>query len=325
MNSFGQIFRISVFGESHGESIGALIDGCPPSLPIAGTDFSLDMARRKPGSVGTTSRVESDEVKIISGVYNGYSTGSPVLLLISNSDAIPADYERIKNLPRPGHSDFVSNAKYRGYADLRGGGHFSGRITAAIVAAGVIAKKVIPDVQIKADLISAGGSSNIQDAVIQALQDGDSVGGIVECRLDNLPVGLGEPFFNSVESLISHIIFAIPAIKGIEFGSGFKAAEMRGSVHNDEILDINGNTATNNSGGINGGITNGNQAVFRVAVKPASSIAKAQHTIDLSTGVKADIRIKGRHDACIALRMPVIIEAAVACVFADLTLLAKAL
>jgi chorismate synthase len=223
--------------------------------------------------------------------------------------------------PRPGHADFTAFRKYGGFNDFRGGGTFSGRLTAALVTAGVIAKKLLAPLRIEAYLLEAGGSADIDAALKPALDQGDSIGGLVECRVNGLPVGLGEPFFDSVESLLSHLIFSIPGIKGIEFGSGFACARMQGSAYNDEITAVNGQTRTNHAGGINGGITNGNELVLRVAVKPTSSIAVAQQTIDMGTGEQRELVIGGRHDTCIGLRVPVIVEAACAIVFADLMLL----
>ena len=230
-------------------------------------------------------------------------------------------YEAVKTTPRPGHADWVALKKFGGFADLRGSGHFSGRLTAALVAAGVVAKKLLAPVQVRATLLEAGGSPDIERAVAEAMAAQDSVGGLVECRVEGLPAGLGEPFFDSAESLISHGIFAIPAIKGIEFGVGFQAARMRGSAVNDALEDASGRTATNRAGGINGGITNGNQLLFRVAVKPTSSIRAPQTTLDLGTNAPTVLSMGGRHDACIALRAPVVVEAVAAAVLADLMLM----
>jgi chorismate synthase len=323
VNRFGRIFSVQIFGESHGYGVGILIDGCPEGISLAEDDFMTDLIRRNSGLPGTTPRREPDSPLLKSGLFNGYTTGAPILIEFPNLDVKSEDYYRIKNTPRPGHSDLTAYTKYRGFNDFRGGGHFSGRLTAGLVAAGVVAKKVIHPAFAKADLISAGGSVDIEKAVLEALEDGDSVGGVVECRIKKLPVGLGEPFFDSVESVISHIIFSIPAVKGIEFGSGFAAAGMKGSEHNDEILDLQGNTSTNNAGGINGGISNGNEIYFRVAFKPTSSISKEQNTTDLQTGEQVKLSLRGRHDACIALRTPVVVEAAAAIALADLTLLNK--
>lgn len=318
MNSFGRKFRISIFGESHGPNVGIIIDGCPAGIPLQLDDFAKDLDRRRSGKAGTTKRTEEDTPEIVSGWFNGHTTGSPLTIIFQNKDVQSADYQNIVDTPRPGHADWVAKYKFGGYNDPRGGGHFSGRLTLALVAAGVIAKKVIPEVQVHAGLIEAGGSKDIDAAVKNAMDIGDSIGGIVECRARNIPVGLGEPFFDSVESVISHIVFSIPAIKGIEFGSGFASARMFGSENNDPIVDSTGRTATNNAGGITGGISNGNELVFRVAVKPTSSIQKPQSTYSFVTDKVEELKIQGRHDTCIALRVPVVVEAVTAIALADL-------
>ena len=320
MNSFGVIFRVSLFGESHGPAIGVVIDGCPPGLSVSPKDFTEDLTRRQSGSRGTTKRREPDLPEILSGVFQDVSTGAPITLITRNSDRISSDYDEFKNIPRPGHADFVSGAKYSGFSDMRGSGHFSGRITWGLVAAGVVAKKIAASSGISAKLISAGGSEDIESALDKAIEANDTIGGVIECRVKNPPVGLGEPFFYSFESALSHLIFSIPAIKGIEFGAGFAAASMRGSVHNDPFVDSSGRTATNNSGGINGGITNGNEIIFRVVVKPTSSTGTDQTTYNFREGKMTTLKVKGRHDTCIALRIPVIVEAAAAITMADLML-----
>lgn len=321
MNSFGRILRVSLFGESHGEAVGVVIDGCPPGIPVSAEDFVKDLSRRKSGRKGTTPRKEDDMPEILSGIYNGFTTGSPVTVISHNRNTDPGAYDRFSNVPRPGHADFTSRLKYLGYSDPRGSGHFSGRITWGLVAAGVIAKKILAGTTFNATLIEAGGSNDIEKAVDEALKAGDSIGGIVECVIQNPPVGAGEPFFYSAESAISQAVFSIPAIKAIEFGAGFRAASMRGSEHNDPFISTDGKTLTNNAGGINGGITNGNPVVFRVAVKPTSSVGVEQTTLDFSTGKSVVLKAEGRHDACIALRMPVIIEAAAAIALSDLVLI----
>jgi len=321
MNSFGALFKVSVFGESHGSAIGVVIDGCPSGIPIAQDDFIKDLSRRRSGSKGTTSRHETDLPEILSGVCNGHTTGSPITVMTRNSDKISQDYDDFKSVPRPGHADYVAGIKYSGFADLRGSGHFSGRITWGLVVAGVIAKIIIRPAEINAELISAGGMADIDLALEKAMAEGDTIGGIIECTVTDPQKALGEPFFYSVESALSHIIFSIPAIKGIEFGSGFSAAAMKGSVHNDPIINKTGRTLTNNAGGINGGITNGNEIIFRVAVKPTSSTGIVQKTFDFNGGNMTELKVKGRHDTCIALRMPVIIEAASAIALADLLLI----
>lgn len=320
MNSIGKIFRAQIFGESHGEGVGVVIDGCPPGLGISEEIIESETARRRSGAKGTTERKEPDKPKIMSGVYKGRSTGAPITIFFANEDAKSEDYGEIRKTPRPGHADFTAYKKYKGINDPQGGGAFSGRMTVALVAAGAIAKKIIEPIEINAEILEVGGSKNIDEAVEAAIEEKDSVGGVVECVARNVPVGLGEPFFDSVESAVSHIIFAIPAIKAIEFGSGFAAARMKGSEHNDAIINIDGETETNNAGGINGGITNGNDIIFRVAVKPTSSIGKPQRTVNLETSAPETIKLEGRHDACIALRTPPIIEAAAAIALADLKL-----
>ncbi|OFY63430.1 MAG: chorismate synthase [Bacteroidetes bacterium RBG_13_42_15] len=321
MNSIGIVFRVSLFGESHGNAIGVVIDGCPPGIPLKPDDFMTDLSRRQSGSKGTTNRREPDKPDILSGVYNDMTTGSPVTLITRNSDKISSDYDDFKSVPRPGHADYVAGVKYMGFSDLRGSGHFSGRITWGLVAAGVIAKVIIRPSEINAKLISSGGMANIDLAVEKAMAGGDTIGGIIECAVANPRKGMGEPFFYSVESALSHIVFSIPAIKGIEFGSGFASASMKGSENNDAFIDKTGKTLTNNSGGINGGITNGNEIIFRVAVKPTSSTGIAQRTFNFGTGNMTELKVKGRHDTCIALRMPVIVEAAAAIALADLLMI----
>lgn len=323
MNSFGRIFRISIFGESHGAMLGVIIDGCPAGIPLKETDFTTDLQRRKPGTAGTTTRIEEDAPKIVSGVFQDKTTGVPITILFENNNTRSSDYDAIKHTPRPGHADFVLHKKFNGFNDYRGGGHSSGRLTLALVAAGVVAKKILSPANVTATLTEAGGNTNIEAALQAAIEAQDSIGGIVSCHISDLPVGLGEPFFDSVESVISHMVFSIPAIKGIEFGSGFGAAAMTGSKHNDAIIDAEGTTKTNYAGGINGGITNGNELYFRVAVKPTSSTPKEQHTWNKQTQSVESFTVKGRHDLCIALRVPVVVEAVTAIVIADLMLISK--
>ncbi len=318
MNIFGNIFRVSIFGESHGSHVGITIDGCPPGILLDASDFTADLDRRKAGAKGTTTRQEADEPKIVTGVFNGKTTGAPLTILFENTNTRSGDYDALKATPRPGHADFVLYEKFKGFNDHRGGGHSSGRLTLCLVAAGVVAKKITPNININAKLVEAGGIRDIEAALQKAIDDQDSIGGIVACTATGLPVGLGEPFFDSVESLISHAIFSIPAVKGIEFGSGFKAAAMTGSKHNDPIIDEQGTTLTNNAGGINGGITNGNELFFRVAIKPTSSTPKEQQTWNKETKSVEAFQVKGRHDLCIALRVPVVVEAVTAMVLADL-------
>jgi len=321
MNSFGRLLRISIFGESHGKSVGVTIDGCPAGLPVSAEDFMADLTRRKSGAKGTTPRTEADEPHFISGVFKGKTTGAPLTILFENTNIKPKDYSNLREQPRPGHADFVAQKKFGGYGDYSGGGHFSGRLTVALVAAGVIAKKIIQPIEVSARILEVGGQKDKAAAIDEAVANKDSIGGLIECTASQMPVGLGEPFFDPVESLISHIIFAIPATKGIEFGSGFTAARMKGSEHNDLIVSAEGKTQTNHAAGINGGISNGNDLVFRVAIKPTSSIGLAQNTFNFANGAVEELKVEGRHDACIALRIPPVIEAATAIVLADLMLI----
>ena len=320
MNSFGTLFRVSIYGESHGIQIGVVIDGCPAGIPLTENDLMEDFARRRAGGRGTTPRVEPDLPRIVSGVFQGKTTGAPLSIVFENTNIKSEDYGNLWDHPRPGHADFTSQQKYGGYNDPRGGGHFSGRITLGIVAAGVVAKKIIAPTTVAATLIEAGGSTDIEAAVERAITAKDSIGGIIECRCKNMAVGLGEPFFNSAEALISHMVFAIPATRGIEFGSGFKAAAMTGSEHNDNIIAQDGTTDTNFASGINGGISNGNDIVFRVPIKPTSSIGLPQETYNFDEQRVSPLQIEGRHDVCIALRIPVVIECGTAIVLADLML-----
>jgi len=329
MNSFGRIFRVSIFGESHGDSVGINIDGCPAGLPLAAEDFSIDIERRKGGQKGTTPRKEDDIPIFKTGLFNGKTTGAPITILFENKNTRSGDYEKQRAVPRPGHADFVGHKKFGGFEDYRGGGHFSGRLTVALVAAGVISKKLLAlltsssagKLEIKSTITEIGGEKNIEEGLQKAIDAKDSVGGVIECRVTGLPIGLGEPFFDSVESLLSHIVFAIPAVRGIEFGTGFAAAKMFGSEHNDAIENMEGKTRTNHAGGVVGGITNGNELVFRIAIKPTSSTPKEQETLNWESGQIESFSVKGRHDLCIALRVPVILEAVTAIVLADLLLL----
>ncbi len=321
MNSFGRIFRVHIFGESHGECVGLTIDGCPAGLSLSVDDFAADVERRKPGALGTTPRKEDDIPQIKTGLFNGKTTGAPITIIFENKNTRSSDYEKQRAVPRPGHADFVASKKFGGNEDYRGSGHFSGRLTVCLVAAGVIAKKTLKDIHVNASITEIGGEADTEKGLQKAFEAKDSVGGIVECRVSGLPAGLGEPFFDSAESLISHAVFAIPAVRGIEFGTGFAAAKMFGSDHNDSIEDKTGKTFTNHAGGIVGGLTNGNELVFRIAIKPTSSTPKEQQTLNAETGNVESFSVKGRHDLCIALRVPVVLEAVTAMVLADLMLL----
>ena len=304
MNPFGNNFRVSIFGESHGERIGVVLDGVKPGLPLSAADFQEDLARRKAGAPGPTPRTEPDEPEIVSGVYGGHTTGAPLAILFANTNTRPQDYEAFRANPRPGHADHTADVKFQGFNDPRGGGHFSGRLTVAIVAAGVVAKKMAP-YRYEAQIVELGGSADktVWPELLQAAQaEGDSLGAVVECRVSGIPAGIGNPFWDSVESRLAHAVFAIPGVRGIEFGDGFRASALKGSEHND-AFGPDGIPVTNHAGGVNGGISNGNPLVFSVAFKPTASIAKAG--------------IPGRHDVCFALRTPAVVEAMAAIVLAD--------
>jgi len=322
MNSFGRLFRVHIFGESHGESVGVNIDGCPAGLALPLGDFLPDLERRKGGmQKGTTPRKEDDLPIFKSGLFNDTSTGSPITILFENKNTRSGDYEKQRDVPRPGHADFVAHTKFGGFEDYRGGGPFSARLTVGLVAAGVIAKKLLGEVRVASTILEIGGENDLDKGLQKAIDAKDSIGGIVECRVKGLPIGLGEPFWDSVESLLAHAMFAIPAVRGVEFGTGFAAARMFGSEHNDAIEDLQGRTRTNHAGGVVGGITNGNELVFRIAIKPTSSTPKEQQTLNWETGQQETFSVKGRHDLCVALRAPVIVEAVTAIVLADLWLL----
>lgn len=320
MNTFGNRFRVSIFGESHGAGLGIVVDGVPSGIPISPNDFTGDLSRRRAGAAGTTTRIEADQVNVISGLQSGFTTGSPICILFTNENTRSSDYEKFKNHPRPGHADFSSRERFGDHTDLRGGGHHSGRVTIGLVAAGVIAKRIIEPVSVRSSILEIGGENPWGEALERAAQKGDSLGGVIECIISDLPAGIGNPFFDSVESVISHLIFAIPGIRGVEFGDGFAASRMLGSEHNDPIIDSAGKTFKNGAGGINGGITNGNDIVFRVAVKPTSSISIPQNTFNFNSGKVEELIVNGRHDTCFALRVPVIVEAAAALAIADLLL-----
>jgi chorismate synthase len=322
LNSFGRIFKVSIFGESHGECVGITIDGCPAGLALSPEDLGTDLERRKGGKhKGTTPRQEEDFPIFKSGVFNGKTTGFPITILFENKNTRSEDYTKQRNIPRPGHADWVAHQKFGGHEDYRGGGHFSARLTAGIVAAGAIAKMLMKGVGIHAEVTEIGGEKDVEKGLQHAINAKDSIGGIVECRVSGLPAGLGEPYFDSIESTLAHIVFAIPAVRGIEFGTGFAAAKMFGSQHNDAIENMEGKTRTNHAGGVVGGITNGNELVFRLAVKPTSSTPKEQNSLNWDTGKPEDFSIKGRHDLCVALRAPVIVEAVTALVLADFMML----
>lgn len=339
MNSFGRFFRVSIFGESHGPSVGVVIDGCPAGMELDEADFSDDLERRKGGTQkGTTPRKEDDKPIFLSGLFNGHTTGAPLTIIFENNNTRSADYEKGRAIPRPGHADFVARQKFEGFEDFRGGGHFSGRLTVCLVAAGVLAKRVIDfnrrrqgfggedseiqrRISITAVINEIAGERDVDAGLQKAIAAKDSVGGIVECTVTNLPVGLGRPFFDSLESVLAHAVFSIPAVKGIEFGAGFASAKMFGSQHNDAITDERGTTATNHAGGVVGGLSNGADLVFRIAVKPTSSTPKEQQSWNWETEQVESFSVKGRHDLCIALRVPPVLEAVTAIALADLLLI----
>ena len=332
MNTFGRKFRVSIFGESHGELIGVVLDGVQPGIELSEEDFVQDLARRKSGAKGTTPRIEEDRPMLVSGVYEGCTTGAPLTIVFRNMNTQSSDYSQFSAMPRPGHADLTAALKWDDYQDPRGSGHFSGRLTLPIVAAGVVAKKMLysltildetPAKEVNARLVELGGSSDEQtwqEAIDKAMEEGDSLGAVVECTVPEIDPGYGEPFWDSVESTIAHAIFSIPGVRGLEFGDGFQAARMKGSEHNDPI-GADGRPLKNGAGGVNGGITNGAPLTFRVAFKPTSSIRKAQQTFNFQTGEMGTLEIKGRHDACFALRTPVVVEAMTAIALADLALM----
>ena len=337
MNTFGRKFRVSIFGESHGDLIGVVLDGVPAGLELSGQDFEQDILRRKSGAKGTTPRIETDCPMIVSGVFEGHTTGAPLTITFKNTNTHSSDYELFAAMPRPGHADLTAALKWDDCQDPRGGGHFSGRLTLPIVAAGVVAKKMLADATmlddapvtaVQARIVELGGiasgdsdshkmTGQWQEVIDQAIKEGDSLGAVIECTVPDIDPGYGEPFWDSVESLIAHAVFAIPGVRGIEFGDGFQAARMKGSEHNDPI-GPDGRPLKNGAGGANGGITNGAPLTFRVAFKPTSSIRKAQQTFNFLTGGMDTLEVPGRHDVCFALRAPVVVEAMTAIVLADL-------
>ena len=327
MNTFGRKFRVSIFGESHGELIGVVLDGVPAGLELSEQDFEQDILRRKSGAKGTTPRIETDRPTIVSGVFEGHTTGAPLTITFQNRNTHSSDYELFAAMPRPGHADLAAALKWDDCQDPRGGGHFSGRLTLPIVAAGVVAKKMLADATmlddtpvtaVRARIVEiAGQAGQWQEVIDQAVKDGDSLGAVIECTVPDIDPGYGEPFWDSVESLIAHAVFAIPGVRGIEFGDGFQSARMRGSEHNDPI-GPDGRPLKNGAGGANGGITNGAPLTFHVAFKPTSSIRKAQQTFNFQTGQMDTLEVPGRHDVCFALRAPVVVEAMTAIVLADL-------
>ena len=350
MNTFGRKFRVTVFGESHGEAVGVVLDGVPAGLELCEADFEKDILRRKSGAKGTTPRLESDQPQILSGVFEGHTTGAPLAIIFRNENVKSQDYAQFAAMPRPGHADLTAALRWDDCNDPRGGGHFSGRMTLPVVAAGVVARKILADAtildetpcsEINAELVELGGIPlplldaqslpDGSDAVAdmpdewkeeleRAAAEGDSLGAVIECTVPAIDPGYGEPFWDSVESQIAHAVFAIPGVRGVEFGDGFEAAAMMGSQHNDPI-GPDARPVKNGAGGVNGGLTNGAPIVFRVAFKPTSSISRAQQTFNFETGETDTLEIKGRHDVCYALRCPVVVEAMTAIALADFALL----
>ena len=322
-NSFGNRFKIEIYGGSHTESLGVVISGVPAGIPLTESDFEADINRRRSGAKGTTPRKEGDVPHIVSGTKAGVTTGDKLEVVFYNENTRSGDYDRLRNHPRPSHADLTARHKYGEQFDLRGGGIFSGRMTLLFVAAGVVAKKITANATYSSAIVELGGcadSSQFEAVVAAAQRDGDSVGGVIECTVTGAGRDLGEPFFDSVESVAAHLLFSVPAVKGVEFGSGFAGVALRGSERNDRIIDAVGTTATNHEGGINGGITNGNPIVVRVAIKPTPSIAQPQDTYNFVSQSVEPLTIGGRHDACIVLRASVVIEAVMAIALAELTL-----
>lgn len=353
-SSFGTAFKVQLFGESHGTGVGCVIEGMPAGLTLSEKDVQAELDKRKPGQKLTTPRKEEDHVEILSGVFKGKTTGAPLALFIRNHDADSTYYEEIKNTPRPGHADFVVSEKYGGFNDYRGSGPLSGRLTAAMVCAGAVAKKllatqgveslahivqihdikagVVTDEQVRTKTYESvvrcpdkTASEKMVHALEKAKKEGDSLGAVVEGRIVNVPAGIGEPLLDSVEGTLAYALFGIPAVKGVEFGEGFSSVTLKGSEHNDPFEMIGGKvrTGTNHAGGILGGMTNGMPVVFKVAFKPASSILKKQVTLDLEKRKQAEMSVKGRHDPCVAIRAVPVVECIAACVMADLMIRAQ--
>jgi chorismate synthase len=349
-NSLGKEFVVTSFGESHGKRVGVVIDGCPAGLPFSEADVQAELDRRIPLKPEIVSeRIEKDTVDISSGVFNGFTTGAPICMMVENKEALSNDYESIRDLPRPAHADYTARIKYGGFNDYRGGGRFSGRVTVALIMAGALAKKLLShfDVDVMAYTISVGKvkttrqlnaeeirkrtyesavrcpdlacAEKMEEAIVQARKEGESLGGTIECTALNVPAGVGEPLFDALDADIAKTLFGIPAVKGVEFGAGFEVAELKGSESNDAFQMREGevSTATNVAGGILGGISSGMPIVVRVAVKPTPSISKEQQTVDLSKMIESALKIKGRHDPCVVPKAVPVVEAAVAITLVD--------
>lgn len=349
-NAIGKEFTVTTFGESHGKYVGVVVDGCPAGFSLSEEDLQAELDRRIPAQPKIVSaRIEKDIAKILSGVFNGFTTGAPIAMMVENKETDSSDYEAIKDLPRPGHSDYPARVKYGGFNDYRGGGRFSGRVTVALIMAGAIAKKLLSrfDVDVLAYTIAIGQvkvdkkfspeeirknryaaatrcpdlvcAEKMEEAIVNARKEGDSLGGVVECIALDMPVGVGEPLFDSLDADLAKALFAVPAVKGVEFGAGFRSAELRGSENNDPFLMTNGKvaTSTDNAGGILGGLSNGMPIIIRVAIKPTPSISKEQKTVNISKMKNAALSVKGRHDPCVVPKAVPAVEAAVAITLAD--------
>jgi len=348
-NSIGKEFVVTSFGESHGKCVGVVIDGCPAGMPLSEKDIQTELDKRIPPQPKIVSgRIEQDKVQILSGVFNGFTTGAPIAMIVANKEADSSDYEAIKDLPRPGHADYPARIRYGGFNDYRGGGRFSGRVTVALIMAGAVAKKLLSafDVEVLAYTKAIGNvkmekpvglaeireryetavrcpdlacAEAMEEAIVEARKEGDSLGGVIDCLALNVPVGVGEPLFDALDADIAKILLAVPAVKGVEFGAGFAAAELKGSENNDAYRMRQGKVValTNNAGGILGGLSSGMPIVVRVAVKPTSSIAKEQRTVNLRSMEDATIKVKGRHDPCVVPKAVPVVESAVAIILAD--------
>lgn len=349
-NSIGKEFTVCSFGESHGKVVGVVVDGCPAGLALSEADFQEELDRRIPAEPKIVSaRVEKDTAKILSGVFNGFTTGAPIAVMVENKETKSGDYKAIKDLPRPGHADYAARIRYGGFNDYRGGGRFSGRVTVALIMAGTIAKKLLSryDIDVLAYTLAIGQvksdrkfsaaeirktryaaatrcpdlacAEKMEQAIVAARAAGDSLGGIVECIALNMPAGIGEPLYDTLDGDLAKALFAVPAVKGVEFGAGFGSAQLTGSQSNDAFLLKDGKvaSATDNAGGILGGLSSGAPIMIRVAVKPTPSIAKEQKTVNLSSMEEAAIIVKGRHDPCVVPKAVPAIEAAVVITLAD--------
>lgn len=321
MNNIGLLYKTTIFGASHEEYCGVLIEGVKPGLSLKEEDFWPSLDRRRPGNYGTP-RKESDKPLLMSGIYNGYTTGMPLLIMFKNENKKSSDYANLINQPRPSHADFVANKKYKGFNDPRGGGSFSGRLTLGIVASGVVASKIFK-VNMQSEIISLKGitdKTKFKEILETAKNNKDSVGGIIQIKISDLPIGLGEPYFASLESELARALYSIGSVKGVSFGSGFAGTSLFGSDFNDLIIDKTGKTKTNHNGGINGGISNGNEVIINVAIKPTPSIGLPQATYNFKEDKITDLVIEGRHDVAIILRMPIVLESVCQMVLTDLYL-----